>query len=458
MSIQAQAKVQRPGWDPVSNSFHFYRPKPKQEAFHASKAKFKAMIGAFRSGKTYAACYEVIQHCLAFPGNRWLICRKDYTTLRDSTMQTFFEILPKRCGMVQKWNETTHDLLLKTNGEPSLIMFRGAEDYLQFGSYELGGFLIDQAEQVPEAVFRMLSSRLSRPGVKHCGIITPNPPNQYHWIYRTFKRDFDPARHFVVHTSTYDNKEYLPEDYIAELEKQPESWKKMYLYGEYGFMAEGDPVYAGFRSEVNMAKEPLEIVRGLPIIRMIDFGYRFPACGWYQILSAKDRVHKLAEFIGENITADAFADQVLRISLERFPGAKFEIGGDPAGHQKSDKSEQTSVEILVAKGLIRHAGEFKSKPTYIKDGLNLVRRELQVRDDGLPGFVIDPSCRVTEEAYLGGYYLREGSDEPNRDCHPYIDVADTDRYLFVNYVPIQKLEKRRVCEQPKIKRHSATGY
>jgi hypothetical protein len=210
------------------------------------------------------------------------------------------------------------------------------------------------------------------------------------------------------------------------------------LYGEWSFVADGDPVYAEFKSDTHVAKEPLEVIPEVPIVRMIDFGYRFPACGWYQIMPGKDRVHKLAELVGENMTIDSFADQVNKISTERFPPSEFETGGDPAGHQKSDKSEQTSVEILAAKGVIPNVDAFIAQPTFIKDGLNLIRRELQARDDGQPGYIIDPSCRITEEAYLGGYYLKEGSDEPDRNCHPYIDVADTDRYLFVNYVPIEK--------------------
>lgn len=448
------------GWIDSKQRFKVFDPKPKQQKFIQTDKKYVTLIGAFRSGKSLAASFKAHALSYNYPGNVGLICRKDYTTLRDSTMQTFFGIIPPDCPLVVKWNATTHDLWLKSKDpkRPSHIMFRGAEEYKKFGSYELGWFWIDQSEEVPEMIFRQLSGRLSKPGVPLCGMQTPNPPGQYHWLYRRFKLGLNPKTDWVCHTSTYDNQENLPDGYIEDLESQSEQWKKAFLYGEWAFVAEGDPVYAGFKSDVHVSKDPLEVIKGVPIIEMIDFGYRFPACGWYQILSSKDRVHKLAEYIGENQTADAFADQVLRIRYERFPAAKFETGGDPAGHQKSDKSEKTSVEIVQAKGLIRHVADFKSQPSYIKDGLNLVRRQLQVRDDGFPGYLIDPSCRITEEAYLGGYYLKEGSDEPDRDCHPYIDVADTDRYLFVNYVPVQKPKERKPQPQPKIGRHGVTGY
>jgi len=425
------------GWIEAEQRFKTFDPKPKQLQFIQSQKKYEAFLGAFRSGKSLAASFKSFFLSLDYPGNVGLICRKDYTTLRDSTMQTFFGIIPKTCPLVLKWNESTHDLWLKTRdpNKPSHIMFRGAEEYKKFGSYELGWFWIDQAEEVPEMIFRQLSGRLSKPGVPFCGMLTPNPPGQYHWLHRRFKKEFNPNTDLVIHTSTYDNKENLPPGYIEDLERQPEQWKKAFLYGEWAFVAEGDPVYAIFKSDIHMAKEPLQFSREIPIIRSWDFGYRSPACGWYQISRDNDRIYKLAELIGINITIDQFADKVLAMSYERFGNEDFEDCGDPAGLQKNDKSEQCSIEILEAKGI----ENFKCQRTFVNDGINLVRRALLVRDDGIPSFIIDPSCQITEEAYLGGYFLREGEDEPHEPNHPYADVADTDRYLFVNYIHVDDL-------------------
>jgi hypothetical protein len=434
--------------------FYFYQPKSKQEAFHRSQAKYKAMIGAFRSGKTFAACFEAIQHSLKFPGNVGLICRKDYTTLRDSTMKTFFSILPKDSPLVAKWNESTHDLWIKSpyGDKLSHIMFRGADEYQQFGSYELGWFWIDQAEQVAEAVWKMLCSRLSKKDVKLLGMITPNPPNQYHWIYRTFRNNPD-TKYFTIHTSTYDNKEHLPEDYIADLEKQPENWKKMYLYGEFGFMAEGDPVYPNFISDVHVAKEPIVPIRGLPIVRSWDFGYNFPACGWYQVDPANDRVLKLAELMIPNMVIDLFADAVIKLSIERFAEFSFEDVADPAGIQKNDKSERTSIEIVGEKV----GGLVISQVSYINDGLNLIRRNLVVRDNGQAGYLIDPLCNLTQEAYLGGYFMDAKKGMPDDSCHPYCDVADTDRYFFINKIKVKK-QKQRKPYVPEVAQTGITGY
>lgn len=375
---------------------------------------------------------------MAFPGNRGLICRKDYTTLRDSTMQTFFDLIPKNSPMVVKWNETTHDLWLRTEGKPSHIMFRGSDEYLKFGSYELGWFFLDQAEQIPENVFKMLQGRLRLRGVRHCGFITPNPPNQYHWIYKTFQK-VTSDDYFSIHLSTYDNAENLPKSYIEDLEKQPPAWRKMYLEGHFGFSAEGEPVYQNFDPDVNIAKESLPIYASLPIIRSWDFGFLCPAVGFYQILGNVDRVHKLAELIGENITIDQFADRVIRFSSEHFPvKIEFEDVGDPAGEQKSDKTESTSVQIVKSK---THSS-FRSQQSYIADGVNLIRRYLLLRDDGFPGFIIDPSCVITQEAYAGGYFLQPGSDLPvDKENHPYRDICDTDRYLFVNEVSVSTPKK-----------------
>jgi hypothetical protein len=443
--------------------FETYAPTPKQAQFHMSEATFKCLLGAVGCGKSLALCEEAYQLSLAFPGNVGLICRKDYTTLKDSTMKTFFEMIPKGSPLIAKWNETTHDLELKTNGRTSLIMFRGADEYQKFGSYELGWFAMDQAEEMKEEIFRILQQRLRRPNVRHCGIVSANPPNQYHWLYKIFKKEVpDPKDYFLIQFSTYDNKENLPPGYIERLEQMPENWKKMYLYGEFGFMAEGDPVYADFREDIHVAKEPLEAIKGIPIVRSIDPGYLFPACGWYQYVGGKDRVHKLAEFMNPNTTADAFADYILNFERIRFPGwhpiRDFENVGDPHFlDQRTDKSEETSRQIFASKGI----KPIKTRASFIKDGINLIRRELLVRDDGKPGYIIDPSCQLTRETYLGGYYLKKESDVPDDTCHPYCDIADTDRYYFVNKVQIvqpEYLAQRQAHEEPEPARDGVTGY
>lgn len=449
------------GWIESEHCFKTFDPKPKQRDFILTKKKYPTFIGAFRSGKSLAASFKGYALSFNHPGNVGLICRKDYTTLRDSTMQTFFGIIPTDSPLVVKWNASTHDLWLKSKDpkKPSHIMFRGAEEYKKFGSYELGWFWIDQSEEVPEMIFRQLSGRLSKPGVPLCGMQTPNPPGQYHWLYRRFKVGFNPKTDFVCHTSTYDNQENLPEGYIEDLESQSEQWKKAFLYGEWSFVAAGDPVYADFREEIHVAKEPLIPVRKVPIVRSFDFGYRFPACGWYQYHPSKDRTYKLAELMVPDCTIDIFAELVLAEERKRFPGfnpqTDFENVGDPAGNQKGDKSERTSIEILASKGI----GELRSSPTFIKDGLNLIRRELLVRDDGKPGYIVDPSCQLTQETYLGGYFLKEGEDIPDDKCHPYCDVADSDRYFFVNKVQIvQPVRGKEYHYEPEIRRHGVTAY
>jgi len=434
------------GWIESEHRFKVFDPKPKQQEFILTKKKYSTFIGAFRSGKSLAASFKAYALSFNYPGNVGLICRKDYTTLRDSTMQTLFGIIPPESPLVVKWNESTHDLWLKTKDpkKPSHIMFRGADEYKKFGSYELGWFWIDQSEEISEMVFNQLSGRLSKPGVPLCGMQTPNPPGQYHWLYRRFKKNFNPETDFVCHTSSYDNRENLPDGYIEDLESHSEQWKRAFLYGEWSFVAEGDPVYADFREDIHVAKAPITVFEGVHVVRSIDPGYLFPACGWFQYIPGKDRTHKLAELMVPNTTADAFADMILEFELKRFPQVPlehFENVGDPYFlDQKTDKSEATSREIFASKGI----SPIITSPAYVKDGLNLIRRQLLVRDDGLPAYIIDPSCELTQQAYLGGYFLKKDLDTPDDKCHPYCDIADTDRYFFMNKVQITQPIAMRV--------------
>ena len=80
--------------------------------------------GGARSGKSIFICAHEIIEAVAWPGTRGLIGRKEYTTLRDSTMQTWWEVMTMfgyRAGIDYKWNGADQECRW-SNG--SLTMFR----------------------------------------------------------------------------------------------------------------------------------------------------------------------------------------------------------------------------------------------------------------------------------------------------------------------------------------------
>jgi hypothetical protein len=186
-------------------------------------------------------------------------------------------------------------------------------------------------------------------------------------------------------------------------------------------------VFRNFSHENKAELSPLEGVR---VIRSWDFGYHCPACLFIQ-MDSDDQLRVLHEEVGKEDLLIDFAKRVLDASEQLFPAdvfpkESFEDVCDPAGAQRSDKSTQTSIEILNSLGIYPYHDR-----TAIKDGLELIRMKLSEQLAGRPGLLVDLQCEKLIEAFEGGYrYSPTGSEAPIQE-HPYEDVMDCLRYAVM---------------------------
>ena len=390
-------------------------------------------MGAWRSGKTYSGCAEALIQSLAFPNNFGLIGRKDFCDLRDTTLQTFLEICPE--DLIKNYNKSEHHLYLEGGSE---IIFRELKDGIGLGSLNLGFFYIDEAEEIQETVFDRLQGRLSlnRTG-RQCGFLTSNPPNKDHWIYQRFVEK-PTSDYELIHASTYENEQYLPSGYIETLEKMPLSWRKKYLDGQFGFTPDGKPFYDGFRESLH--KRDLTYLKGKTIFRGIDFGWWHPACVWMQF-DVAGRLMVLAELLGSEITIDKFAKQIIAFENEHFPKQQFKTYYDPAGIQKTDKSEKTSVQILAEN---RITGS--SRASTYRERKELIERQMSTLIAGIPGLIVNKTCPIIIDGFLGGYHYPSNKDgtptskeEPEHDY--YSHLMNAMEYVVINILKIHKVKK-----------------
>lgn len=387
-----------------------YVAKQKQRQFHQSGSKYRLYIGGWRAGKTYAGCQEALKQSILYPKNCGLIGRKDFTDLRDTTLVTFLEICPPE--LIKDYNKTEHRIVLQNGSE---ILFRELKDGIGLGSLNLGWFYIDEAEQVEENVFTRLQGRLSLARVgRQCGWMTSNPPNIDHWIHQKFHNSKDPD-YFTIHAMTYENRENLPEGYIADLEKMPPSWRKKYLEGQYGFTPDGTPFYNGFLE--NLHRRSLQPNLEQTFLRGWDYGYHHPACVISQIDQC-DRWCILKEMMGTDIILDKFADNVIAVCNEHYPNATFIDYGDPAGNQVNDKSEKTSIELLRLKGI-----QVRSRKSEYRQRKEVIEKKLSTMISGIPSLIVDDSCHVIIDGFLGGYHYPEKTE-----AHPIVETPEKDGF------------------------------
>jgi hypothetical protein len=385
-----------------------YSPLPQQSKFHQSKAKYRCYLGGLGAGKTEAGSREAKLLLLENPGIVILIARQTYPELRDTTMRTFFDTLPK--DLIKSWNKSENHLVLKNGSE---VLFRSLDDPMKLKSLELGFFWIDEASEVSEDIFLTLQGRIrqNKKGVtRRGGYLTTNPPNTGHWIEKHFIEK-GVSEYELIKATTYENREHLPDGYIEDLERNyPPQWIKKYLYGEFGFTSAGKPVYPMFMEALHVrdlsyywkTRNKQGRLPTLQLYRGWDFGFNFPA----MIVTTVDDQGRwliLKEFLGREIIVNDLADKGKLICATEFPEGRYLDYCDPAGDQKNDKTgTRTSCDILRAHRI--YPTHRFSTPL---ERSEIIGRLLQKTVDGLPAIMIDKGCKICIDAFSGGYHFKK---------------------------------------------------
>lgn len=188
---------------------------------------------------SFWGCAEGIQLSFDYPGNRGFICRWENSTLKRTTMITFFAILPPEAILYHNKNE---QYIMLVNG--SRIDYGGLRPTQiekrreKVKSLELGWFFIDEATEVSEEMFSMLISRLRKPpscktpSLKLRGLLASNP--EPGWVKERFVSQQLPNHRFVRALPT-DNP-YTGQEYVDGLKNDlPADMVEQYVYGNWDF-------------------------------------------------------------------------------------------------------------------------------------------------------------------------------------------------------------------------------
>lgn len=393
--------------------------------------------GAIRAGKTRGILAPIVECLLEIPKLRTLWGRQDFADLRLSVMETFFETVPPEIITGRNVQEKRY----KVGIQGSQIFFRELKDLAGLGSQEFGNIIVTEVQEISHQAYLALKSRCMQAGVPNMLILEGNPPNEGHWLTKLVQPGSDEYDPDVEKWDLpiWENWENLPEGYRNSLMGFPSTWKHKFLEGKTGFIPEGKPVYPMYREELHL-KEGLEWPSGKPVYVGFDFGFHRPAilCSSFD---ANGRWVILRELMGEDITIDRFGDVVVQKLNEWFPKASFVYYGDPAGNQKSDKGERTSIEVLATKGI-----SISTSVSTIRQGIELVSQKLTKLIDGIPALLVSRHCPILNDALLGGYHypqMKEGGpvgEVPKKDGY-YEHLCDCLRYLAVNLLTFPAEEK-----------------
>lgn len=217
---------------------------PHQGLFVLSADRVLLLDGGFGAAKTLALCSWAYAQCDLYPNNLILLGRHEYTDLADSTIRSFFELIPE--GKTAKnWNEQAK---VYRHGNGSEILFRHLDDEAGLKNLNLGGVGIDQTEEILPDRFDLLLGRLRRPNASRQIRLTANP-NGHDWLWQLFYgkssilwrsahvEEFYTASpdyregYQVIRCSTLDNP-HLPPDYVQGLLRDyPPEFVEQYVKG-----------------------------------------------------------------------------------------------------------------------------------------------------------------------------------------------------------------------------------
>ncbi len=188
--------------------------------------------GGAGGGKSWLGCEWILWNCLAFPGTKWFIGRKELKRLKETTVRTFIRVCGKhrlRNGYHYKYSPSISSTIYFRNPNPneyakdvweggSLVDLKDLKFmpsdplYEDLGSTEYTGGFIEEAGEVPEGAFDVLNTRTGRMLNDHYHLngtilLTCNPKKNflYRDFYRPWKKGELPERYAFIQSLVGDN-------------------------------------------------------------------------------------------------------------------------------------------------------------------------------------------------------------------------------------------------------------
>ena len=224
--------------------------KQENAVYYLKDNQTKEIIygGAAGGGKSAIGILWLIEQCQNYPGTRWLMGRAKLKALKETTLNTFFEITSKleisnqfnynsQSGVIT-WNNKS-EILLK-----DLFLYPADPNFDSLGSLEITGAFVDECNQISYKAWQILKSRI-RYKLNEYNLIpkllgTCNPSKN--WVYNQFYLkdknntiDFDKK---FIQALPKDNP-HLPASYLESLLSLDENSKQRLYYGNWEY--DNDP-------------------------------------------------------------------------------------------------------------------------------------------------------------------------------------------------------------------------
>jgi len=375
-----------------------YMPRPKQAAFHTSKASECLFGGAKSPGKSCALTMEAVQYAIDYPGSTPYLFRQTYDDLEANLIQEFLRRVP---AVLYKYDATRHDARM-FNG--SVIKFRyisNSRDAFNYQGRSIPWIGVDELTQhTEEAIQVLLSCNRSAEGFPVRFRATANPGGIGHqWVKSRYIVPTESGKHPYTDNSTGNIVQFIPATvydgvlvekdpaYVKRLENLPETEKQAYLYGNWDIF-EGQ-----FFSEFNdlNIEKPFELPRDCQsrLFGSLDHGITHNTSFGLWYVDSSAHLHRLFSYSANGGTAGGHAAAIWDM-IESFPYTRglfpSEIYFDPSIATKEKLSDRFFRSILDEYTDIFEAKEHSRSVAFLPannrkiDGCHLMRAALAPTD------------------------------------------------------------------------------
>ena len=204
--------------------------------------------GAAGGGKSALGVLWLIEQSQTYPGTRWLMGRSKLKTLKESTLNSFFDLTTKlKISKQYKFNSLTGVIYWNNGSEillKDLYAYPADPNFDSLGSLEITGAFIDECNQITYKAWQIVKSRI-RYKLNEFDLLpkmlgTCNPSKN--WFYSKFfipykNKSLQPGKAFIQSLPT-DNPN-LPPSYLESLLSLDENSKQRLYYGNWEY--DNDP-------------------------------------------------------------------------------------------------------------------------------------------------------------------------------------------------------------------------
>ena len=215
--------------------------------------------GAAGGGKSAIGCLWLIEMCQTYAGSRWLMGRSKLKTLKETTLNTFFQ-LSSELGVSSQYKYNAQDHIIYWNNGSQILLkdlflYPSDQNFDSLGSLEICGAFIDECNQIVYKAWQIVKSRirykLKEYGIRPKMLGTCNPSKN--WTKTEFynphqTNDLPPSKKFIQALPT-DNK-HLPKSYLQSLLELDKNSRQRLYFGDWNY--DDDPAsLIGFDNILN---------------------------------------------------------------------------------------------------------------------------------------------------------------------------------------------------------------